>query len=520
MTTGISGLIACYIFNMRSKNAIKNLSLYLIYEIVLFVCGIIFPRFVILIYGSEINGLTSTITRILSLINLIQAGAVGAAIYQMYKPVAEDDYETQSAIIYSSRKFYNIVSIIYFSAAIVAGVFYAFYLRNDNLTFISIFLSFIILALNGTNVLLFNSICDVFISPHQKKYYISIAAICEQIVRYGLMTIVLLLKANFLFIYFCYLVGGLTSVTLNMIFYKKLSKGIITKNPNNKKFKIPNRKYLMLSSIGSEMVTASPTIIITTVIDLVHSSIFSVYAMIFTSMKTILNSIQLSFSAIFGNLTKTAADNRIYEVHSSIELLTIVLGTIAASCVGFLIMPFIKLYSYGADANYQYSILGIFVVVYTVIFAFRSSFGYVATVYGLFKDTCRIILAFGITGILISIVCTLLFGMPYVMIGLLFNQLGCAISTIIIIKKKVQWFRPKRLFFRTVTMIAVTTVSTVCYFVFAPIINGWLMWVVYAVSVALIAGTTMLIYCLIFERKYLKMLLLYFKVFFKKKTNN
>ena len=92
---------------MRSKNAFRNLLFYLIYEVLCFILGIIFPRFIIHAYGSEINGLTSTITRILSLINLIQAGAVGTAIYQMYKPVAEDDYDKQSAIIYSSRRFYN-----------------------------------------------------------------------------------------------------------------------------------------------------------------------------------------------------------------------------------------------------------------------------------------------------------------------------------------------------------------------------------------------------------------------------
>ena len=129
---------------MRSKNAFKNLIWYLGYEIIVFVLSVIFPRFIILTYGSSINGLTSTITRILSLINLIQAGAVGAAIYQMYKPVAENDYETQSAIIYSSKKFYYVVSVIYLTVSLAVGVFYGFYLENEELKFWAIFLSFFI----------------------------------------------------------------------------------------------------------------------------------------------------------------------------------------------------------------------------------------------------------------------------------------------------------------------------------------------------------------------------------------
>ena len=494
---------------MRSRNAIKNLVCLLIYEALAFVLGIIFPRYIILFYGSEINGLTSTITRILSLINLIQAGAVGAAIFQMYKPVADEDFETQSAIIYSSRKFYNKVSIIYFVCAIGAGIFYSFYLKSERLSFLNIFLSFVILALNGTNVLLFNSICDIFISPHQKKYYLSIAAICEQIVRYSTLTIVLLLKLPFVFIYVSYLTGGIISVLMNILIYRKLSKGKISKNPKDKKYVIKDRKYLMLSSIGAEAVTASPTIIITTFIDLIHSSIFSVYALIFTSMKTILSSIQLSFSSIFGNLVKTSDDDRIYTVHSAIELITIFLGTLAASCVGFLILPFIALYTRGADVSYIYVSLGIFVVAYTLIFAFGATFGYVATVYGLFKDICIIVLVFGSLGIIISILCAIYFGMPFVMVGLIINQLGCAIANLIIIKKKVSWFKTTRLLIRTTIMVLLTSLSTALYFIINPIINSWFEWILSAFIVAVSISFLLFIYCVLFERKYLRLLISY-----------
>ena len=505
---------------MRSKNAFRNLITYLVYEAIVFVCGIIFPRFIILNYGSEINGLTATITRILSLINLVQAGAVGAAIFQMYKPVADGDCAKQSAIIYSSKKFYNRVSFVYLLVALAASIFYSFYLRSDNLSFLQIFLSFLILAINGTNALLFNSICDIFVSSHQKKYLLSLAYICEQIVRYGLISIVLFFKAPFIFLYLCYLIAGTVLVILNLVIYKKLSAGIITNNPENKNFKIPNRKYLMLSSIGAEMVTASPTVIITTFIDLIHSSVFSVYSMIFTSMKTILSSIQLSFSAIFGNLTKTEDNSKILDVHSGIELLTIWLGTVASSCVGFLIIPFIKLYSSGADADYLSVLLALFVVAYTIVFSFRTSFGYVATVYGLFKDTCFIVLFFGVLGIVISIVSTILFGMPYVMIGLLFNQIGCSFTTLIVIKKKVKWFRVKKLIARTIVMILISGASTALFFIIKPNISNWIIWLGFAFIVAFVSFIFFFAYCLLFDKKCIKMYFAYIRNIFSKRKSN
>lgn len=504
---------------MRSKNAAKALVMHLGYEVFVFVLGIIFPRFIILVYGSEINGLTATITRLLSLINLIQAGAVGAAIYQMYKPVAENDYETQSAILYSSRRFYNRITLVYFVAAMIAGVCYSFYLQSETFAFIEILLSFFILAVNGSGALLFNSICDIYVSPHQKKYYMTASVFCEQIVRYLCLIAVLALHLHFLYIYIAYLLGGITCVSINLYLYRKLSKGKITRNPQNKEYEIPNRKYLMMSSVGSEAVTASPSIIITTFVGLAASSVFSVYAMVFTAVKTVLNSIQLSLSAIFGNLVKTAEDEHIRDVYSVIEYTTIALGTVIAACVAYLLVPFIKLYTVGVtDAEYLHIQLVFFVVAYAVIFAFRTAFGYVATVYGLFKQTCKITLFFGIVGIVVSAVCVIFAGMPYVMCGLLLNQLGCALTTLHVIKKNIGWYKMSSLIRRTATMLLIVASIILIYFLFTPTVASWLSWVIYGVISFVFASILWLLYSVLFERKILKNLGMYVKNLLAKRS--
>ena len=79
---------------------------------------------------------------ILSLINLIQAGAVGAAIYQMYKPVADKDFATQSAIIFSTKRFYKKFVILFLLLGLSIGLFFSFYLKSETLTFLDIFFPF------------------------------------------------------------------------------------------------------------------------------------------------------------------------------------------------------------------------------------------------------------------------------------------------------------------------------------------------------------------------------------------
>ena len=502
---------------MRSKNALRNIIFYFFFEIIALTCGVVFPKFIISFYGSEINGLTSTITRLLSLISLIQASAIGAAIYQMYKPVASDDFYTQSLIINSSKSFYKKVSAVYLLLSLCIAVAYSFYLSKENLSFFDIFLPFLILSLNGAGVLLFNSVCDILLSSYQKRYLISIASIAEQIIRYSLITVVLLARLHFIFIYFCYLIGGIVSIVFNLVFYRKYSKGKITKDFDHS-FRIQNKKYLMVSTIGSEVVTASPVVIITTFIDLVSSSVFSIYSMIFVSMKTILSSVQLSFNAIFGNLSKTTDDEYLLKAHNCIELLTFLMGTICAACVGFLIIPFMKLYSRGiSDANYVNILLGIFVVAYTLVFAFRASFGYLSTVYGLFKYTCYITIGFGLLGIAISVLCVLFFGMPFVMVGLLTNQICCSVVTLIIIKKKVPWYRINKLFYRLLIMFFVTICATALSFYCGGFITSWMKWILSAISVALGSACIFILYCVLFDRESFFTLLKYAKQVLKRK---
>ena len=503
---------------MRSKNAFKNLIFYLLHELCFFIASIIFPRFIILIYGSEINGLTSTISRVLALINLIQAGAVGAAIYQMYKPVAENDFDTQSAIIYSSKIFYKKIAILYMSLAIGIGLFYSFYLRSSALEWWEIFISFLILAINGTSILLITSVCDIFLSPHQKKYYLIVAQFANLIVHYGFLTLVLAFRLHFVFIYLAMLIGGFAGIFLSYFFYKKESKGRINKNPSNKNYKIPDKKYLMLQSVGNEAILAAPIIIISTLLGLTQSSVFSVYFMVFSSMKMILNSIQLSFSAIFGNLVKTSKDRKIHEVYDSIELLTIIVGTFCSFCVGFLIMPFVSIYTSGVeDANYNLPILGIFTTLFVVAFAFRTSFSFVATVYGLFKKTCYITLISTGIGILLSFAMVLSFGMPYVMIGLLINEVFTATATLMVLKKDVSWFTTRKLFNRSLMMCSSTVISLILFFVFEPQISNILERIIAAFLIATLSILMICLYCFVFEKEQIKILFGYLKSFLSKK---
>ncbi|MCM1059372.1 MAG: hypothetical protein NC452_03665 [Eubacterium sp.] len=493
----------------RTKNAFKNMIVSLAYQLFIFAMGFIMPRYIIMQYGDNINGLTQTINRMLSLVALVQAGAVGSAIYQMYVPVAKEDYETQSAIIYASNKFYKRIGIFYLFAAIVISFIYSFLLNTGDIKQYEIILSFIILAVNGSFNFFFYSKYDIFFSSHQKKYYLSYGDFIYSIVYYGILILVLAYKLPFMCMYAAMLIGGISKTVYMSLIYMKNSRGKINRNPSNKNFQLKDRKYLMLSSIGTETITAAPTVIITTFINLTASSIFSVYSMIHVSMKTIINSLQLAVSAIFGNLAASENDEKISDVFGVFEYAFTMIGVFLSSCTAFMFMPFINIYTKNFVTNYSYPVLAMFIVLYISIFTLHTLYGFISTIYGLFKDTCRVTIVCGAIGIILSTVCVILFGMPYVMIGILVYETAYTAVIIRILKKKVAWFTANKAISNAAILILIPIVSYFISKILSLEINNWLNWVITAAMFAIVICAAILIYSLIFEKKRLVKLINY-----------
>lgn len=508
---------------MRSKNALRNLSFSLAYEVFILVLGLIVPRFIILSYGDSINGLTQTIQRLLTLVNLLQAGAVGASIFQMLAPVAENDYEKQSAIMYASKRFFDRMGAIYLAIIMVCAVFFGFYLKDENLSTLEIILSFCVLAVNGSLYFFFTSRYDIVFSSYQKKYLLTISSFVERVVYYVLLFLVISGNLYFIFMYVALLFGGIVRVLVNTYFYKKLVKGNINKNPLDKSFKIQDRKYLMLASIGDQAVAAAPTVIVTSFVSLAASSVFSVYSMVYISLKTLINSFHHAVSAIFGNLVATSGDKKIAEVFDALLYVFSMLGVVLSSCCAFLFMDFIDLYSEGfTEGMYVQPVLACFIVAYISIFSIRTVINFVSHSCGLFKVTCKATVVCGAVSLCVSVLATVLFGMPYVMTGVLLYHFGTMCILVFSFQKKISWFKlNKKWFLRIAVMVVLPVASWWFYKTGILHISGWIGWFAMAIIFALIVSVILFVYTMVFDRKAFCLLFNYVKAVFgspKKKS--
>ena len=89
--------------NRTQKFALNSLTS-MISQIVVMAAGMITPRLMIATYGSEMNGLVSSLNQFISYITLVEAGIGGAAIYSLYKPLAEEDHARISSIVVAAKE--------------------------------------------------------------------------------------------------------------------------------------------------------------------------------------------------------------------------------------------------------------------------------------------------------------------------------------------------------------------------------------------------------------------------------
>ena len=97
----------------RKKKLILNTGAGILKQIVTVICGFILPRYMLIYYGSSVNGLVSSIANFLSFISLLDMG-VGAVVQaNLYKPLADKDNEQISCIVKSSERFFRRLAYIF-----------------------------------------------------------------------------------------------------------------------------------------------------------------------------------------------------------------------------------------------------------------------------------------------------------------------------------------------------------------------------------------------------------------------
>ena len=117
---------------MNEKNITRiNVVMSLLQQVVVTICGFILPRIILTSFGSDINGLVSSLNQFLSYVSLLEGGITGVVCASLYSPLVDKSQERLSAVINAANSFYKKISAIFVLYTIVIAIIYPLFIRKD-----------------------------------------------------------------------------------------------------------------------------------------------------------------------------------------------------------------------------------------------------------------------------------------------------------------------------------------------------------------------------------------------------
>lgn len=486
--------------NNRTIKFMYNSLSTVIYQIVVMLVGFITPRVMLYYYGSEINGLTSSISQFISYFSLVEAGLAGAAVYSLYKPLAKKNNKEISGIVVAVKKFYNQSGVIFVILVLALSIIYPLFIKSESLTFGLITILIIVLGAKGTLELFSLAKYRAILTADQKTYVISITSTIYVILNAIIIVVMSALKFNIVLVNFVSIFAlFIRSILLN--YYVKKHYAIdYTEEPN---FKALDKRWdaFYLQVLGVVQ-TGAPIVLATVFTNIKIVSIYSIYNMVISGINGVLGIFSTGLSATFGDLLARKEIKKFQQAYSEFEYVYYIIISIIYSVSFIMIMPFIRIYTQEInDINYYLPTFGFVMVLNGLLYNIKTPQGMLVISAGLYRETrlqstiqALIIIVFG---------CILApkFGLNGIVIASCLSNLYRTIDLLYFVEKNITHISKITTIKRFIRMfINIVLVSCICIKLDIEVYT-LTQWILSAIVITVIASIVIVISNLLLEKK-------------------
>lgn len=488
----------------RTEKFALNATTSMISQAVVLIAGLITPRLMIATYGSEINGLVSSLNQFISYLSLVEAGIGGAAIYSLYKPIAEKNHSRISGIVVAARKSYTQAGYLFSAGLFALAAIYGIFASRGNLDFWTVFILALLLGSNGCIDMFLVSGYRVLLTADQRNYVIQIAGIINTIIRTGLIVVLTLKDVNVVLLFLIVSFSPIIKAIL-ILLYSRKQYGFLDKSASPDKTALNKRYDVIYQQILGMIQVGAPTILATILLNLVVVSIYSVYNMVITGINGILGIFISGLPAGFGDMIAKNESENLKKTVSEFEVIYYWILSVIYGLTLVLIMPFISLYTKGiSEVNYYYPILGLVIVLNGLLYNIKTPQSMLIVSAGMYKETrWRVTIQ-----ALIIIVASTLFGIKFGMIGILLgscvSNLYRIIDMLIYVPKNITHLPARSTIKRMFIVLINISVIFLPSFFFMPVMDNYAQWIGIALLYAIYAIVITTISSYIFDKKLFK----------------
>lgn len=290
---------------MDKKRGLLNVSVSIVFKIILLVASLLVRRYLIKYAGNEVNGLNSLYLSIIGFLAVAELGVGSAITFCMYKPIVNGENDKVSALYHLFTKLYLIIGAIIFVAGCIIIPLLPYLAAGYKDINQNLYLTFFLMLVSVVLSYLFSSKTSL-INAYKNNYVTTTINSLGMILQNVLQIVVLIYTHSFVWYLVCRIIAvavqwGVTELVVRSK-YKKIIKNRQKVDAATKKQVTKNVKAMFMHKIGSVLVNTADSIIISAFIGVVILGKYNNYTVIMTAMTGVLTLFFSPLTSVIGHL--------------------------------------------------------------------------------------------------------------------------------------------------------------------------------------------------------------------------
>ncbi len=454
---------------MRTKHSVKNIFISIFSQVIIVLLGFLSRKIFIDSLGVDYLGINALLTNVLSIMALVEGGIGISIVYNLYKPLAENDRNKIIALVQLYKKAYGILAIIIFLISIIIFPFLGHLMKNGSpIPHLSI-IYFLFVLKNMISYL--NAHKWSLINADQRGYVLARVNLIIQIATIVTRIIILLVTKD----YILYLSIELIFFSLQNIINGRIVNNRYSYIKTKEKHKIDqetrenlvkNVKAMFLHNIGGYLVFGTDNILISSFISVATVGLYSNYTMITQQLSALVSPILGGIGASVGNLIATESNEKNYSIFKVSFLVNFWIYSFCTIFLYNLLEPFI-----GWWLGKQFlldNLTFIFILINFYLNGMRTSIATFKNTAGLFVQDKYAPLIEGLINLISSLILVKLFGLAGIFMATTISTLATVFWTqpcIVyknIFKIPVRFYFNKYLGYTALTLVNCAFVTFIC----------------------------------------------------------
>lgn len=397
------------------KKGIYNIIFGLVSQITTVLIGIILPKLIVQQYGSEVNGLLSSVGQIYVYLALFEAGVGTATMQALYKPIAQENHDGVNGILAATNTYFKKTGVLYGITLAACALIYPVFVRSD-ISYLNIVWIIVLAGAGSVLNYLFYGKYRIFLEASGNSYIVNNVVTASYLII-SIGKIVLISNGvSILFVQSMQLLYYILQM-LGICFFTKKKYGWISVKGERDYKAISQKNSVMVHQISSLIFANTDVLILTFFSGLKLVSVYTMYNYLFSTLMTLILTVVNSIIYVLGRVYFESREKYL-RYHEAFQVLYLGIGSILFSVLYVCVIPFMRLYMAGVtDANYIDPLLPVFFLAMQFLNIMRGPENNLINIAGHFSKTQnRAIIEMSIN-LIASIICVTIWGIYGVLLG-------------------------------------------------------------------------------------------------------